>query len=67
MAAGIGSVCDKESVEDMGRTISEIEGLDSLLSIKTYLEGTHSIHNSAQDEFMNDLEQIINSLQCSKL
>ncbi|KAL9188244.1 hypothetical protein ACHAXT_006622 [Thalassiosira profunda] len=54
MVAGIGTVCDKESVEDMRKAIP-----GDLLSVKTYGEGTHSIHNSARDEFLADLERII--------
>lgn len=66
MVAGIGTVCDEESLEDMSKSISikVQEGKHSTLSVKTYADGTHSIHNSAREEFMEDLGQIINSARC---
>ena len=65
MIAGIGTVCSEESINDMRRIISSVqnEGEQSPLSIKTYAKGTHSIHNSAQEEFMTDLCEIINSVR----
>ena len=54
MVAGIGTVCEVESLNDMRNNIP-----DPVLSMKTYSQGTHSIHNSVRDEFMTDLEQII--------
>jgi len=56
MVAGIGTVCDEENIESM-RQIMKVK--DVPLSVKTYSEGTHSIHNSAREEFMADLSQII--------
>lgn len=53
MVAGIGTVCDDASVEDMRKIMGEG------LAVKMYSEGTHSIHNSAREEFMSDLERII--------
>ena len=63
MVAGIGSVCGEESIKDMQRIIHNAEqgGEKSCLSIKTYSQGTHSIHNSAKNEFMTDLKAIIDS------
>ena len=62
MIAGIGSVCGEESINDMQRIIHNAEqGEKSCLSVKTYQQGTHSIHNSARDEFMSDLKAIIDS------
>ena len=53
LVAGIGSVCDGGSVDDMKKTMGDC------LSVKTYPEGTHSIHNSAREEFMADLEAMV--------
>ena len=63
MVAGIGSVCGEESINDMQRIIHNAEqgGEKSCLSVKTYSQGTHSIHNSARTEFMTDLKAIIDS------
>lgn len=58
MVAGIGTVCDEECLKDMRRSIP-----DSALSVKTYAQGTHSIHNSAREEFMADLGRIISDLK----
>ena len=52
--AGIGTVCNEACIEEMQKVI---EG--DRLVVKTYPEGTHSIHNSAREEFMSDLERII--------
>ena len=61
MVAGIGTVCDEQDVEKMRQIMSCVqERKYSPLSIKTYAQGTHSIHNSAREEFMTDLSQIIN-------
>lgn len=59
MVAGLGTVCDEGSIEDMRRLMSGREGERSPLTVKVYAQATHSIHNSAQDEFMADLNQII--------
>ena len=60
MLAGLGTVCDAESVGKMREIMSPgSDSEDSLLSVKTYEQGTHSIHNSARDEFMRDLAAII--------
>lgn len=56
MLAGIGTVCDNASIDDMNKTMGDY------LSVKTYLEGTHSIHNSARNEFMADLKEVIDGL-----
>mmetsp|Transcript_6315 Transcript_6315/g.14022 ORF Transcript_6315/g.14022 Transcript_6315/m.14022 type:complete len:702 (-) Transcript_6315:60-2165(-) len=56
MVAGICSVCNEDSLQEMRESMSGNEGL---LSMTTYEEGTHSIHNTARNEFMNDLEAII--------
>eukprot|EP00581_Thalassiosira_minuscula_P010680 CAMPEP_0183726030 /NCGR_PEP_ID=MMETSP0737-20130205/22174_1 /TAXON_ID=385413 /ORGANISM="Thalassiosira miniscula, Strain CCMP1093" /LENGTH=322 /DNA_ID=CAMNT_0025957239 /DNA_START=56 /DNA_END=1024 /DNA_ORIENTATION=+ len=62
MVAGIGTVCDEKSIEHMQQTMSSFqEGDSSPLSVKTYTQGTHSIHNSVREEFMSDLSQIINN------
>jgi len=63
MVAGIGSVCGEGSINDMQRIIHNAEegGEKSCLSVKTYPQGTHSIHNSARDDFMSDLRAIIDS------
>jgi pimeloyl-ACP methyl ester carboxylesterase len=53
MVAGIGTVCDEASIDDMKETMGD------LLTVKTYPEGTHSIHNSARDEFLSDLKEVI--------
>jgi len=54
MVAGIGTVCDDASLQEMREDIPSVEE-------KVYEQGTHSIHNSARDEFMSDLAQIINN------
>lgn len=60
MVAGIGTVCNEGSLEEMRKGIPcDQDGKPSLLSTKLYAHGTHSIHNSAREEFMADLEQII--------
>lgn len=60
MLAGIGTVCHEDSVNDMRRILqSDRDGKHTLLSVETYSQGTHSIHNSARDDFMADLERII--------
>jgi len=63
MVAGIGTVCGEKSIKDMQRIIHNAEqgGEKSCLSVKTYSQGTHSIHNSARNEFMSDLKAIIDS------
>ena len=64
LVAGICSVCYEESLKDMRSNFpSDSEGNASHMSIKTYKQGTHSIHNSAREEFMADLDQIINSAE----
>ena len=54
MVAGIGTVCEEESIKEMRQIIPD-------LSVKTYPKGTHSIHNSVRDEFMADLSVIISN------
>ena len=56
MVAGIGTVCDEKSVEHMRKSFPE----HTPLSVKTYAEGSHSIHNSVREDFLADLKQIIN-------
>ena len=56
MVAGIGTVCDEESIDDMSCAMDT-------LSVKTYAQGTHSIHNSVREEFMVDLNEIISSTE----
>ncbi|KAL7541214.1 hypothetical protein ACHAXR_010725 [Thalassiosira sp. AJA248-18] len=56
MVAGVGTVCDEVSIEEMRKII---QAGSSTLSVKTYAQGTHSIHNSARGEFLADLCQII--------
>ena len=46
MVAGIGTVCDDASIDNMEKTMG------NCVSVKTYPEGTHSIHNSARNDFM---------------
>lgn len=60
MVAGIGTVCDDASIQDMQ------ESMGDLLSVKTYPRGTHSIHNSVRDEFMADLLQVIEGTAAQK-
>ena len=36
------------------------------LDVKTYSQGTHSIHNSVRNEFMSDLERIIKEVSIKK-
>ncbi|KAL7547258.1 hypothetical protein ACHAWF_010580 [Thalassiosira exigua] len=59
MVAGIGTVCDEKSIDEMRNCIPG--GSASALAVKTYPDGTHSIHNSAREEYMADLVQIINN------
>ena len=54
MVAGIGTVCEEESIKEMRQIIPD-------LSVKTYPHGTHSIHNSVRGEFMADLSVIISN------
>ena len=49
------TVCDQASIQRM----KEIMG--NRLNIKIYLKARHSIHNSAREEFVEDLIQIIKS------
>lgn len=60
MVAGIGTVCDDASIDNMKKTMG------NCLSVKTYPEGTHSIHNSARNEFMADLKEVIQRLSVQK-
>ena len=60
MVAGIGTVCDDSSIDNMKKT------MEDCLSVKTYSEGTHSIHNSARNEFMADLKEVIEGLSVQK-
>ena len=60
MVAGIGTVCDDASIDNMKKTMGDC------LSVKTYSEGTHSIHNSARNEFMADLKEVIEGLSVQK-
>ena len=60
MVAGIGTVCDDASIDNMKKTMGDC------LSVKTYSEGTHSIHNSARNEFMADLKEVIAGLSLQK-
>lgn len=60
MVAGIGTVCDDASIQDMQKSMGK------LLSVKTYPKGTHSIHNSVRDEFMADLLQVIEGTSVQK-
>mmetsp|Transcript_16909 Transcript_16909/g.33747 ORF Transcript_16909/g.33747 Transcript_16909/m.33747 type:complete len:346 (-) Transcript_16909:1242-2279(-) len=53
MIAGIGTVCDDASVDDMRQAMGDG------LTVKKYPQGTHSIHNSVREEFMSDLERVI--------
>lgn len=55
MVAGIGTVCAESSVQDM------IELMGKRLTVKRYPEGKHSIHNTAQESFIDDLSQIVQS------
>lgn len=62
MVAGIGTVCDDQSLAEMCKLMSlDKSGDDSILSMKTYEQGTHSIHNSARNDFMADLCKIIDN------
>ena len=54
MVAGIGTVCDESNIEEMVNSI----GTDQVKA-KIYLEGTHSIHNSMKEEFVEDLKKIV--------
>ena len=60
MVAGIGTVCDDASIDNMKKTMGDC------LSVKTYSEGTHSIHNSARNEFMADLKEVIEGLSVQR-
>ena len=60
MVAGIGTVCDDASIDDMKKTMGDC------LSVKTYSEGTHSIHNSARNEFMADLKEVIEGMSVQR-
>ena len=59
MVAGIGTVCDQESINDM------VERMPSL-SVKTYDEGYHSIHGSVMEDFLRDLREIINDTKTAQ-
>ncbi|EJK75832.1 hypothetical protein THAOC_02430 [Thalassiosira oceanica] len=56
MVAGIGTVCDEESITDMKRILPD-------LRVKIYPEAGHSIHSSCRGEFVADLESIINEAE----
>ncbi|KAL7473194.1 hypothetical protein ACHAXS_013600 [Conticribra weissflogii] len=59
MVAGVGTVCDDENVRQMQQIMQNIQEGKPVMSTKLYEQGTHSIHNSMRDEFVNDLEEII--------
>eukprot|EP00591_Stephanopyxis_turris_P005063 CAMPEP_0195516174 /NCGR_PEP_ID=MMETSP0794_2-20130614/6981_1 /TAXON_ID=515487 /ORGANISM="Stephanopyxis turris, Strain CCMP 815" /LENGTH=300 /DNA_ID=CAMNT_0040644701 /DNA_START=92 /DNA_END=994 /DNA_ORIENTATION=- len=53
MVAGAGTICSEESVKEM----QDIMG--HRLDVHRFPRGTHSIHNSVQDEFLDVMEKII--------
>mmetsp|Transcript_4305 Transcript_4305/g.6665 ORF Transcript_4305/g.6665 Transcript_4305/m.6665 type:complete len:325 (-) Transcript_4305:65-1039(-) len=53
LVAGIGTVCEQESINDM------VECMPSTISVKTYPTGYHSLHGSVMEEFLCDLQEII--------
>lgn len=53
MKAELGSACSDSSVLDMKRILGD------RLSLKEYANSYHSIHNTAQDEFVSDLMSIV--------
>ena len=53
MVAEIGSACREDSIQEM-KSI-----LKNRLFVKSFEGASHSIHNSAQDEFLSDLQKII--------
>uniref|UniRef100_A0A7R9Z0U3 AB hydrolase-1 domain-containing protein n=1 Tax=Pseudictyota dubia TaxID=2749911 RepID=A0A7R9Z0U3_9STRA len=53
MVAGVGTVCDESSVDDM------VELMGDKLTVNRYPQGKHSIHNTARESFMKDLVEII--------
>ena len=63
MVAGIGTVCDEKCIEDMRKVIEDSDattrGGAGRVAVKTYGQGTHSIHNSVREEFLADLEDVI--------
>ncbi len=59
MVAGIGTVCDQQSINDMVACMPS-------LSVKTYDEGYHSIHGSVTGEFLHDLQEIINDVKVAQ-
>ena len=60
LLAGVGTVCDQESINDM------IECMPTT-SVKTYEEGKHSLHGSVKEEFLCDLEDIINDARTARM
>ncbi len=61
LVAGIGSVCEQESINEM------IECMPATLSVKTYPTGYHSLHGSVMEEFLCDLQEIIADANSSHL
>eukprot|EP00574_Skeletonema_japonicum_P009950 CAMPEP_0201718110 /NCGR_PEP_ID=MMETSP0593-20130828/3679_1 /ASSEMBLY_ACC=CAM_ASM_000672 /TAXON_ID=267983 /ORGANISM="Skeletonema japonicum, Strain CCMP2506" /LENGTH=307 /DNA_ID=CAMNT_0048208317 /DNA_START=65 /DNA_END=988 /DNA_ORIENTATION=- len=61
LVAGIGSVCEQESINEM------IECMPATLSVKTYPTGYHSLHGSVMEEFLCDLKEIIADANSSHL
>ncbi len=61
LVAGIGTVCDQESINDM------IECMPTTISVKTYPNGYHSIHGSVMEEFLCDLQEIIEDAKSTHL
>lgn len=61
LVAGIGSVCEEESINEM------IERMPATISVKTYPTGYHSLHGSVMEEFLCDLEEIIADAKSSHL
>ena len=67
MVAGIGTVCDESSIDNMRRAMPG-------LSVTRYARGTHSIHNSAREECLGKMiwytltftESIILRNRCSE-
>ncbi len=63
MVAGKGkTVCDEESLWFMKDTMKKG---DKLMVLHRYKDATHSIHNSAQKDFMKDLSTIIRTASLS--
>ena len=55
MVAEIGSACRSDSIDLM------VTIMGNRLKVKTYEGAYHSIHNSSQDKFIDDLKQIIDA------